>query len=250
MKKQSFILLLLATMAITFTFRCKRSTKIENTLYNTSNFRQDFEINGDSNLIRIFNKYNLGDKTLSDVREELGSPVFEFTDTLRYGVLYKDTRGYYYPYDNISSRRINSFPELIVYGYKWIIGHYKALCIYFIYDIDGELHPILCDTTDYTNSYWQPYWLFPEKDMNILDVMEIRGTPDYEYIDTIEHGLSLIAGGEDILDIRNPPLIVNKYMWVIDSCHNFVLFYPIGKNANNIKPIWGYQFDNQASVYE
>lgn len=235
---------------ILFLCSCHRATSEHTTEYHDAEtIILGFDHLGDTCRQNVFAQYCLNDKTYKQILDIYGAPAFEFTDTLIYGTLIKDTMGYYYPFDKCPDE-INTIPELILFGKKWQLNETDVLTVYFINHSKNDLCPIYGAIQVYTEGA-KPFWLLDERNWSLRKVLEKHGEPRKQSIITVENEFSdLVSFGEDICKLDSLPLDVTSYMWIIDSLRLLFLYYPVNTDVDRTLPIWGFQCTEDALMLE
>lgn len=233
------------------TYSCAHSVHHKQTIssHNIESILHGFDSIGDTYRQEIFVTYGLENKNHTQIIEMYGIPDYEFTDTLRYGNLIKDTAGYYYPFKNCPYE-IDTIPELILYGRKWELIKNKVLTVYFVNDSDNKLQPIYGNIQYYTEDL-KPFWILEDKDLPLQAVIKKRGKPQSQSVEFVEDEFgSLISFGEDICNLDILPTEIHTYIWDIDSGRYLFLYYTNNENMEFDKPIWGFQCSEEFLMYE
>lgn len=180
-----------------------------------------------------------------------GEPAFTVIDTFEFGnkltkrELTSNNENYYY------ERDYNKIPQIIIHKYIWSAGDTTAIVLESAQNSNNNIVPIKAYRIKYS-SHYIPLWGLNERNMNLEQILQKRGMPKKEFIDSVFYGFSEHYSILDEIDALKdvPKSVVYRYVWDIDGATKLILFFHEKGFSDESKPIWGYIYMNGAFMLE
>lgn len=226
----------------------KRSS--QDNLDKIERFRWAFYETGDTSLKTILKEFNIENKSLSQIVDELGKPVMEYMDTFQYGPLIRYNNWLDEGYDYFP-RTFDTIPFMEVHSMKWPLGDSGTLALYLVADSDSIERPIWGYKKYYTpDSTHIPFWALKERNMTISQVKNLLGESEWDGVYTSYYG-DQWSQDTNIFSLKDvPEMRLHWYRWEVDSLCTLKLYYPEDEDKETAKPIWGHKWYTVDYMYE
>lgn len=218
--------------------------------YDADVLKKTFEQVGDLYVVPLTKELRSNTKTLSQIKEELGTPIEEYVDTFKFGkyVCSENPDKHIDPYYDIFPDTLWTIQTLIIHKCVWAYGD-KDIILFFVKDCNNGEQPIWGYINEYTDDYL-PLRLLEEKNLSLNEIVKIRGLPNEVYSYKVFYGVDY-PPLNDIYSLRDvPEATIKSYNWKVDSTSTLILSFLEGEDNDTAKPVRGILCNDEWLMYE